>query len=803
MASLRTNRSMRIFISLVFLSLWNPCSDAAESITNTQSLATFETLVSPNRNFVLGFFTPTSASGFYVGIWVSNDTTRQVVWVANRENPIRYFSPSLKINHSGNLVISSDYYEEIPITSVTWASTTTNTSAKLLDNGNLVLVEGANGRVLWQSFDHPTDTLLPGMKLRNLTSWLNDEVPYPGPFTLGIDPNGTNRFVIYYRGVVYWTSRLWNVSEYVKGSHMYHPHSIHYRFESDKDGKYFIFTINQTANDDQPILNWVMTSSGQVGRGGWFMLSTTGLWWREVEPKSPCDGTNEEDGSVGCRGRAWPKCGDRNGSAFSKDKTTIGYNKEEYNSTIALRDCEFTCRSSCACIAYNTASDDGTGCLFWHDDVKEQAYMEPYNVSAFIREDRKNLLTTVDKNPGRKRWSLWAIIMLPVSFIIFLSVCILCGVLQRKIVRKEEKNAKRELSVLELHANRKDGENFSDIGKMGLELPIFSFYNVLAATDNFLVANKLGEGGFGPVYKGKLLNEQEVAMKRLSRNSGQGPEEFKNEILSISKLQHKNLVKLIGICLHREEKILIYEYMPNKSLDFFLFDPSKREILDWEKRVHIIDGIAQGLLYLHKYSRLTVIHRDLKASNILLDGDMNPKISDFGMARIFSGNEAKANTNRVVGTYGYMSPEYAMEGLFSVKSDVFSFGVLLLEIMTSKKNTRFQHSDHSLNLLGYAWELYNEGRGLELIDPILVDSSLATELVRYIHVALLCVQERATDRPTMSEVILFLTNQNADMLSPRQPAFFIGRNAPATSSPSSRPRPCSVNDVTISTMDGR
>ncbi|KAJ8622330.1 hypothetical protein MRB53_030859 [Persea americana] len=396
---------MRIFISLVFLSFWNPCSDAAESITNTQTLTTFETLVSPNRNFVLGFFTPGSASvsnGFYVGIWVSNDTARQVVWVANREDPIRYSIPSLKINHSGNLVFSYGYRGEIPITSVTSTSRATNT-AKLLDNGNLVLVEGAEGRVLWQSFDHPTDTLLPGMKLRNLTSWLNDEVPYPGPFTLGIDPNGANQFVIYYRGAVYWKSRLWNRSEYVEGSHMYHPHSIHYRFESDKDGKYFIFTVNQTANDDQPILNWVMTSSGQVGRGGWLMLGSfiSGVWWREVEPKSPCDGTIEEDGSVGCRGRAWPKCGDRNGSAFSKDKTTIRFNKIEYNSSIALRDCEFTCRSSCACFAYNTANDDGTGCLFWHDDVKEQAYMGPYNGDAFIREDPKNLRTTVAIKPGK------------------------------------------------------------------------------------------------------------------------------------------------------------------------------------------------------------------------------------------------------------------------------------------------------------------------------------------------------------------------------------------------------------------
>ncbi|CAL5339383.1 unnamed protein product [Camellia sinensis] len=184
--------------------------------------------------------------------------------------------------------------------------------------------------------------------------------------------------------------------------------------------------------------------------------------------------------------------------------------------------------------------------------------------------------------------------------------------------------------------------------------------------------------------------------------------------------------------MQRNERILIYEYLPNNSLDFFLFDMMKQYLLDWKMRVHIIGGIAQGLLYLHKYSRLKIVHRDLKTSNILLNKDMNPKISNFGTARIFCDDENQASTKRIVGTHGYMSPEYAMDGLFSVKSDVFSFGVMMLEIISGKKNTSFYRPDRALNLLGYAWELWKEGKGLELVDQALVETCSISEAMQYI-----------------------------------------------------------------------
>ncbi|OVA10440.1 Protein kinase domain [Macleaya cordata] len=229
----------------------------------------------------------------------------------------------------------------------------------------------------------------------------------------------------------------------------------------------------------------------------------------------------------------------------------------------------------------------------------------------------------------------------------------------------------------------------------------FDFVTIRNATKNFSDANKLGEGGFGGVYKGKLLDGQEIAVKRLSKNSGQGSQEFKNEVVLLHKLQHRNLVRLLGFCLEGEEKILIYEYLPNRSLDNYLFDPTRKAHLDWVKRYRIIGGIARGLLYLHEDSRLKIIHRDLKAGNILLDEEMNPKIADFGTAKLFGDDQTRGNTSRIAGTFGYMAPEYAVHGQFSVKSDVFSFGVLLLEIISGQRINSFHQSAPPQNLLSY------------------------------------------------------------------------------------------------------
>ncbi|XP_022724207.1 putative receptor-like protein kinase At4g00960 [Durio zibethinus] len=354
---------------------------------------------------------------------------------------------------------------------------------------------------------------------------------------------------------------------------------------------------------------------------------------------------------------------------------------------------------------------------------------------------------------------------------------------------------------------RKETVETTDEDIISAESLQFDFGTIRTATNNFSDEYKLGQGGFGAVYKGRLSSGEDIAVKRLSRESGQGDLEFKNEVLLVAKLQHRNLVRLLGFSLERTERLLVYEFVPNASLDRFIFDPRKREQLDWEQRYKIIGGIARGLLYLHEDSRLRIIHRDLKASNVLLDADMNPKIADFGMARLFSMDETQGNTSRIVGTYGYMAPEYAMHGQFSVKSDVFSFGVLVLEIVTGRRNNCFRDAENVEDLLSYAWKNWREGSTVNLIDPTLMVSSKA-EMTRCIHIALLCVQENVVDRPTMASVGVMLNSNSLTLPLPSQPAFFMHSTiqsdlSSVTDHSNDETLPLSKNEVSITELSCR
>ncbi|GMP75331.1 hypothetical protein CsSME_00032464 [Camellia sinensis var. sinensis] len=253
-----------------------------------------------------------------------------------------------------------------------------------------------------------------------------------------------------------------------------------------------------------------------------------------------------------------------------------------------------------------------------------------------------------ERKKGRKGKTFSISISVSVFIVIGLLGC--CIYYQRRKARTKKEIQSQDLAEGRFDGDYKSGNLQGEKHVKLQDFPSIKLDLIYAATKHFSEENKLGQGGFGPVYKGILPDGKEIAVKRLSRASGQGLQEFKNEVTLIARLQHRNLVRLLCCCLEGNESLLIYEYMPYKSLDVFIFDSTKGAELDWKRRILVINGIARGILYLHEDSRLRIIHRDLKASNVLLDHEMNPKISDFGMARIFGGNQSEANTNRVVGT---------------------------------------------------------------------------------------------------------------------------------------------------------
>ncbi|KAL6221795.1 hypothetical protein ACLB2K_005190 [Fragaria x ananassa] len=778
-------------------------------------------LVSDNGFYKVGFFSPGSASNLgattkrFLGIWYSKLPNHpDAIWVGNPESPINDSSAVFMLDSDGKLKIVYDggliYVSDVNRTG------SGNVTLSLLGTGNLVLREvdsnGAAGNVLWESFSNASNTLLPGMKLgRNLntgenwtiSSWLSNQSPVPGAFKLGVDPSGADQLIVWRREEVYWSSGIWVNGNFLDAPELTKRDDLFwFTFVSNSEERYFSYYLKNNLTLDDPennttISRWELNPWGQILES---ILSANGSTW-ETTTISPCTFNPKYPDAV-CIEEKTSEC--RNGSELFVP--TNGFlNGTEFtysdNSTnLALSDCHATCWSDCTCIGYEPIYSNGSGCLFLKEGAK------------FVQNDYFGvtyLLTIAAKDgSSKKRWWIWCIVGILVGLALLLASYLCYCYTRKRRLEQQTDTAKVETSqehrLIELRSQPSEIEEIYRLKiakRRGQEFKMYTFSEIVAATDEFSFASKLGEGGFGPVYKGVLPNGQQVAVKRLARQSGQGLEEFMNEITLIAELQHSNLVQLLGCCIQGEEKILIYEFMTNTSLDVFLFDSTRGKLLDWQTRVNIIEGIAQGLLYLHKYSRVRVIHRDLKPSNILLDENMNPKISDFGMARIFTQNESRANTNRVVGTYGYMSPEYAMNGIFSEKSDVYSFGVLLLEIVSGQKNTMFASST-ALSLIEQAWNLWKQGDTRDLADTSL-DSCPKDQVSKFVHVGLLCVQEHTVDRPTMSEVISTLTSDIMFLPDPKQPAYSISRSEAGSSLPDGRSDIDSINGVSITVMDAR
>ncbi|KAL9243553.1 hypothetical protein vseg_017428 [Gypsophila vaccaria] len=788
--------------------------DALDSITTTNFIKDPESIVSSNGTFRLAFFSPPNTTNRYVGIYYNNlPGDRQVIWVANRNSPLTDSSGSFQISKDGNVQVHNGQKKILWSSNLTMAATNSS-KAQLLDSGNLVLLT-SNNTIIWQSFDHPCDTILPQMTLVHhkdastdavVRSWKSPSDPSEGRFFLDFGPSPLPELFIWDNDRRYFRSGPWNGNMFI-GIQVNFPDYQSLNIQSDGQG-----TI--TAVYSHPVTalsNYQISYQGTLFQQYWD--DSKGQWTVLFQaPSNDCD--------------VYGKCGEF-GSCNSKNspicrclKGFMPKNKEEWNkgnwSSGCTRtrplvcgvkgakedgffrlqkmkvpadnnwlqgtdqdNCRSQCLTNCSCLAY--AFETGVGCMTWNGKLIDTQVFSASGVDLYLRlahselGHHKDVKIIAGVTVGSGITALVAIML----------VYFYCS-------RKAEKE--RNKTLLDILEGTQNLDKFA-------ELPLFKFAKLVVATNNFDECNKLGQGGFGPVYKGTLENGLEVALKRLSGTSKQGVEEFMNEVLVISRLQHRNLVKLLGCCVEGQERLLIYEYMPNKSLDAFLFDPLKKATLDWRKRFNIIEGICRGLLYLHRDSRLKIIHRDLKASNILLDQKLNPKISDFGMARIFGGDQNQGDTTRVAGTYGYMPPEYAIEGRFSEKSDVFSFGVLLLEIITGKRTQWYD--EESSNLLGYVWKQWSEDNVFSLIDPETAYQGLEAEILKCIHVGLLCVQKYAEDRPDVSSVISMLTAvSTAHFRQPKPPGFTRLLRSSANSGPQSH-HTSSKNELSITTISGR
>ncbi|XP_076949638.1 cysteine-rich receptor-like protein kinase 42 [Bidens hawaiensis] len=358
-------------------------------------------------------------------------------------------------------------------------------------------------------------------------------------------------------------------------------------------------------------------------------------------------------------------------------------------------------------------------------------------------------------SPGAKV----AVVLAAVAFLMISSFAGYAAYIRISKIREERKNM---------------GMLSNSFNKSGLK---YKYETLEKATNYFDLSNKLGQGGAGSVYKGTLPNGDVVAVKRLFFNTRQWVDEFFNEVNLISAIEHKNLVKLLACSIEGPESLLVYEYVPNKSLDHFLFDKDKVQVLTWRQRMAVILGTAEGLVYLHGGCHVRIIHRDIKSSNILLDKDFNPKIADFGLVRTFGADRSHLTTG-IAGTLGYMAPEYIVRGQLTEKADVFSFGVVVLEIACGKRNNAFVEDTGSL--LQSVWKLYKEGVVTEAIDPLLNGEFPEHEALEVMQIGLLCTQASAALRPSMAEVVEFLTTKAEDRVTPmpipNQPPFLNARS---------------------------
>ncbi|XP_048557442.1 G-type lectin S-receptor-like serine/threonine-protein kinase At2g19130 [Triticum urartu] len=760
---------------LLLLPLRNPaCRAATDTISAGQVLAGKDTLVSSNGKFALGFFQPNSkssrhASNWYLGVWFNTVPKFTPAWVANGDKPAT--SPELAISGDGNLVIIDQSTKSIIWS--TQANTTANsTRAMLLKTGNLVLQSTSNSsHVLWQSFDYPTDTHLAGAKLgrdkvtglnRRLVSRKNMIDPAPGMYVYELhEKNGSARFSLaaLNSSMPYWSSGEWNGHYFGSIPEMSGRQLIDFTFVNNEQEVYFTYTLL----DDTTIMRFALNNSGQVKILLWVeraqdwvpaytnpndhcdVYGICGPFTICEEDKLPycsCmegfsirspDDWELEDRTGGCMRNAQLDCRINENTSmqdrfYSLPCVGLPDNGRKIGDATNVAGCAQVCLRNCNCTAYSYGYN---GCFVWDDEltnVKQQRCGDIGNnnqATLYLRLADKEV-----KRLGRNRRRIIIGSAVGASVALFGLLSLFFLLMTRRMCARRMKNLQGDGGII-----------------------MFRYADLQRATKNF--SEKLGTGGFGSVFKGVLNDSSAIAVKRLD-GARQGEKQFRAEVRSIGTIQHINLVKLIGFCTEGDRRLIVYEHMQNRSLDAHLFH-SNATGLKWSIRYQIAIGVARGLAYLHDSCRDCIIHCDIKPENILLDASFAPKIADFGMAK-FLGRDFSRVLTTMRGTIGYLAPEWLSGTLITAKVDVYSYGMVLLEIVSGKRNSGRQcttDDDDVYFPVQVANKLLQGGAG-SLMDSNLHDDVHLDQVERALKVACWCIQDHEFDRPTMGEVVQYL-----------------------------------------------
>ncbi|KAK7324757.1 hypothetical protein VNO77_28577 [Canavalia gladiata] len=763
----RNPRFSYLSLLTLFFSLYTHHTSLAAltTISVNQSLTGDQTLVSEGEIFELGFFKPGNSSNYYIGIWYKKVTDPTIVWVANRDNPVSDKNTAMLTISGGNLVLLDESSEQVWSTNMS-SQGSGSVVAVVLDTGNLVLRDKPNASVpLWQSFDHPTDTWLPGGKIKldnktkrpqYLTSWKNKENPATGLFSLELDPKGTTSYLILWnKSEEYWTSGPWNGQIFSLVPEMRANYIYNFTFVSNENESYFTYSMYNSS----VISRFVMDVSGQIKQLSW--LENTQQWnlfWSQprqqcevyafcgafgsctensmpycnclsgFEPKSQSD-WDLQDHSGGCRRKTPLKC--ENSNLSNGDK--VGFLQipnmalPKHGESVGLGnagECETACLNNCSCTAYAYVSN---GCSIWIGDLLNLQQLSTDDSSgetlylklaaSELHDDKKNNGTIIGVVVG-----------------VVVGIGVLLALLVFFMIRRRRRMVGAGKPV--------EGS-----------LVAFGYRDLQNATKNF--SEKLGGGGFGSVFKGTLGDSSLVAVKKLESIS-QGEKQFRTEVSTIGTVQHVNLVRLRGFCSEGAKRLLVYDYMPNGSLDFHLFQNKNSKVLDWKMRYQIALGTARGLTYLHEKCRDCIIHCDVKPENILLDTDLCPKVADFGLAKLVGRDFSRVLTT-MRGTRGYLAPEWISGVAITAKADVYSYGMMLFEFVSGRRNSEPSEDGQVTFFPTLAANIVVQGGNvLSLLDSSLEGNADIEEVTRIIKVASWCVQDNETHRPSMGQVVQIL-----------------------------------------------